>query len=152
MLQNKKKVKKTGSSAGAIIGVAATATIAYLLFGPEGKRNQKLAKGWALKMKGEILEKVEKLEEVSAPLYEKIVLDIGERYKKLKSLNIEDVEKEIDFLKKNWNKIEKEAKAKIKNETKKLATKKPVAKKAVAKKAIKKTVKKVAKKIEKEIE
>lgn len=147
MSKNKER-KTSGASTATVVGIAATATIAYLLFGPEGKRNQKLAKGWALKMKGEILDKLEKFEEVSAPLYEKVVLDIGERYKKLKTLNIEDVEKEIDFLKKNWNKIEKEAKAKIKEKANKRVAKKAVKKVAAKKAAAKKVVEKVIEKVE----
>lgn len=117
-----------GTAAGITVGVAAVGAIAYLLFGPDGKKNQKIVKGWAVKMKGEIMEELEKMEEISGPVYEKIVDKVGEKYKKIKNLDLEDVTKEIDSFKKNWKNIEKKSKAPTKKVVAKKMTKKTLAK------------------------
>lgn len=129
--KNMSKTQKSNSSektAGIVVGVAAVGAIAYLLFGPEGKKNQKIAKGWAVKMKGEIMEEIEKLEEISGPIYEKIVDKVGEKYKKIKNVDLEDVVTEINNFKKSWKEIEKKSKAPTKKVVAKKMTKKTLAK------------------------
>ena len=111
-MRKENQKNNTAAAAGIAVGVAAVGAIAYLLFGPDGKKNQKVVKGWAIKMKGEVLEELEKLEEVSEPIYEKIIDKVGEKYKKLKNLDLEDVIKEIDSFKKDWKNIEKKNKPK----------------------------------------
>lgn len=120
-----KKVTKTNkSSVGKVVaigaGVAALSVAAYMLFGPNGKKNQKALKGWAIKMKGEIIEKMEAVKDITAPVYEKIVSEVSAKYAKLKHIDPKDLENEVATLKKHW--------------------------KAMMKSATKKTVKKVAKK------
>ena len=67
----KKTVKKSGLSAKEVIGigagVAALSAAAYMLFGPNGKKNQKALRGWAVKMKGEIIEKFEEAKKTLDP-------------------------------------------------------------------------------------
>ena len=106
-------------------GVAALSVAAYMLFGPNGKKNQKALKGWAIKMKGEIIEKLEAVKDVTAPVYEKIVSEVAAKYAKLKHINTADIEAEVATLKKHWKNM---TKPKIKKPVKKL-TKKVVAKK-----------------------
>ena len=57
-----KKIVST-SGVGKVVavgaGIAALSVAAYMLFGPNGKKNKKAIKGWAIKMKGEIIEKLE---------------------------------------------------------------------------------------------
>lgn len=117
-----------GTAAGITVGVAAVGAIAYLLFGPDGKKNQKIVKGWAVKMKGEIMEELEKMEEISGPVYEKIVDKVGEKYKKIKNVDLEDVVTEINNFKKSWKEIEKKSKAPTKKVVAKKMTKKTLAK------------------------
>ena len=117
-----------GTAAGITVGVAAVGAIAYLLFGPDGKKNQKIVKGWAVKMKGEIMEELEKMEEISGPTYEKIIDKVGEKYKKIKNVDLEDVVTEINNFKKNWKEIEKKSKAPAKKVVAKKMTKKTLAK------------------------
>lgn len=122
-MRKENQKNNTAAAAGIAVGVAAVGAIAYLLFGPDGKKNQKVVKGWAIKMKGEVLEELEKLEEVSEPIYEKIIDKVGEKYKKLKNLDLEDVIKEIDSFKKDWKNIEKKNKPKAKKVVKKIVKK-----------------------------
>jgi Tfp pilus assembly protein PilP len=106
--------KKTASGVGAAVavgaGVMALSAAAYLLFGPEGKKHRKDLKSWMVKMKAEVMEKMEKAKELSTPAYEAILAGIETKYKALKNVDPMDVEKEIAELKKNWRAMAKGAK------------------------------------------
>lgn len=54
-------------------GAIALAAGTYYFFGPEGKIHRKKAGGWMIKMKGEIIEKIEQAEEVIEKVYHGIV-------------------------------------------------------------------------------
>jgi len=123
---NKKKISKTGAGLAAL-AVAAVAG-AYLFMGKEGTKNRKKVKGWMLKAKGEVLEKVEKLEgykEVDEKKYEAIVDTVMKKYKNIKSVNSKEAVTLANDLKKQWHAITKEAKKKGgKKKTKKASMKK----------------------------
>lgn len=124
-MTTKKVIKTNKPSVGKVVaigaGVAALSVAAYMLFGPNGKKNQKALKGWAIKMKGEIIEKMEAVKDVTAPVYEKIVSEVAAKYAKLKHIDPKDLENEVATLKKHW-------KAMMKSTAKK-TVKKVVAKK-----------------------
>ncbi|MDD4074297.1 MAG: hypothetical protein PHU17_02115 [Candidatus Pacebacteria bacterium] len=114
-------VKKTTSKKGNLgavvglgVGIAAASVAAYLLFGPDGEKNRKKVVGWTVKMKGEIIEKFEKVKEVTEPIYQEIVDEVSKKYSKLKGIDKEELEAVVGDLKKNWKKIIKEAKPKKK--------------------------------------
>lgn len=67
--------KSSGAATMMALGAAAVALAAssYYLFGPEGKIHRKKAAGWMLKMKGEIIEKLEEAGEVSEAAYHTII-------------------------------------------------------------------------------
>lgn len=130
------KKQKNESNVGKVValgaGVAALSVAAYILFGPNGKKNQKSIKGWAIRMKGEIIEKLETVKDVTAPVYEKIVADVAAKYGKLKNIDAKDLEAEVLNLKKHWKAIMKST---VKKGAKKVAKK--VVKKAKANKKTK---------------
>ncbi len=109
-----KKITKKGSGVGKAIavgaGVAALGAVAYLLMGPNGKKNRKAVKAWTVKMKAEVAEKMENMKEVTAPIYEKIVHEVADKYKKLKNIDSKDVQAEVNALKKQWSGMAKKAK------------------------------------------
>lgn len=113
--------KKTSVKEGILIGASALAISAagYFLFGPNGKQNRKKIKAWTVTAKGEVLEKIERLENVAEEKYHNIVDQVANKY--LKKVHIEDdeVEKFSKELKKYWKKIEKDLKPKKKASTKK---------------------------------
>lgn len=141
--------QKKGSDVGVVVGVAAgvaaIAAAGYFLFGPSGKANRKVIKGWTVKMKGEVLEKIEKLKEVTPETYNAIIDEVAAKYAKLKHINQEEIAMVTADLKKYWKVISRDVKAKQGGAKKKVAS----AKKAVTKTAAK-VVKKVAKKVAKE--
>lgn len=101
------------------VGIAAATAAAYLLFGPEGEKNRKKIIGWTVKMKGEIIEKLEKAKEITEPVYNEIVDEVSKKYSKLKNVDKKELDKVVEKLKKNWKKMEKDVKSKAKKEKEK---------------------------------
>ncbi len=145
--QNKAQNKSSdvGVAVGVAAGVAAIAAAGYFLFGPNGKNNRKVIKGWTVKMKGEVLEKIEKLKDITPEMYNAIIDEVAAKYAKLKHINGEEIAMVTTDLKKYWRVISRDVKAK-QGGAKKTVTR---AKKVVTK-VVKKAVKTVAKKVAKE--
>lgn len=119
----KKKVTKKGLTGGEMVGIGATVAAlgaaAYVLFGPDGKKNKKAIKGWAIKMKGEIIEKLEDAKEITEPVYHKIIDTVSAKYAKAKNIDAQDLEQAVSEVKKHWKTMMKDAKPKKKAKTKK---------------------------------
>jgi hypothetical protein len=69
----KKNTLSTQNLAVLGAGAIAFAISTYYFFGPLGKIHRKKAAGWMIKMKGEIIEKIEEAEEVTEEIYRDIV-------------------------------------------------------------------------------
>ncbi|MDQ3076034.1 MAG: hypothetical protein M3Q34_02805 [bacterium] len=111
-------------------GVAALSAAAYVLFGPEGKNNRKKIQGWAVKMKGEIIERMEESKELTESVYNQIVDEVSAKYAVAKGVTKEEVQSVVGELRKHWKMLVRDTKPKVQG-----AKKKAVAKvKAVAKK------------------
>ena len=68
------KIIKTG------VGLAALAAAGtYFLYGKKGAKNRKMIEGWTLKMKGEVLEKMETIKELNEDKYYKLVDTVAVR-------------------------------------------------------------------------
>jgi len=141
----KKDTKNDGMSAGGVAavgaGVVALAAASYYFFGPEGKKNRNSLKGWMIKMKGEIVEKMEDAGDLTEDIYNKIVDTVAAKYVKAGKIGEMELRMFSDMLKTQWKGI-------TKAHAKSSGAKKAPAKKAVAKKvtSVKKAVKKAAKK------
>jgi gas vesicle protein len=123
-----KKTKKGISAKTAVgigAGIAAISAAAYILFGPEGKKNRKAIRGWSVKMKGEIIEKFEQAKELTEPVYHQIVDTVKAKYAKLKNVDQKELEQVVTEIKKHWNTIKKDnaPKKKVKKIAKKAAKK-----------------------------
>lgn len=134
-----KNESNMGKMVAAGAGVVALSAAAYLLFGPEGKKHRKDLKSWMVKMKAEVMEKMEEAQELTVPVYEAIVNEVSEKYKALGNIDPTELSKEADALKKHLKMLQREAKAKLMEKlSKKAAPKakaKAPAKKVAAKKA-----------------
>ena len=115
---SKKKANKKGMSTGAVIGigasVAALSAAAYLLFGPDGKKNRKAIRGWAVKMKGDIIEKFEEANEITEPVYHKIVDEVKAKYSQFQNVDKKELEDLVADIRKHWKVIAKNTKSKSK--------------------------------------
>lgn len=101
-------MKKNNSNSNivkvAVIGASAAALAAgaYFFLGPKGKKNQKHLKAWVVKMKGDVIEKMEKVGDMSEELYHSIIDSVASKYAKGKSVTQEEVSEVADGLKKHW--------------------------------------------------
>ncbi len=137
-----KKVAKKGIGAGAKVGIgigltaaAVAAAGAYFLVGAKNAaQNRKKVKGWTLKAKGEVLEALEKAEEITADEYNDLVETATKAYGTVKEASKGEIKDFKNEMLEHWNKLEKN----------KIVKK--VVGSAAPKKAAKKTVKKAAKK------
>ena len=133
------KPAKKHVGAAVLGGLAAAAIIGgYLLYNnPEvraqAKKKVKSIKGWVVKAKGEVLEKVEKLKDINEQVYHSVVDTVMSKYAKLSNIDTTEVEQLAKELKTHWKSIQKELKQggaligstvkKVANETKKAVTK-----------------------------
>lgn len=100
-----KKSSKSSSKAKAIIGagVAASLVGAYFLYGSKNaKRNRQKVKSWTLKAKGEVLERLEGLKDVSEDVYNATVDTVTKKYSLIKSIDKKEVESLARTLKSLW--------------------------------------------------
>jgi gas vesicle protein len=124
------KKSKKGVSAktviGVVAGVAALSAAAYVLFGPEGKKNRKIIRSWAVKMKSEIIEKFENAKEITEPVYHEIINNVQAKYAKMKNVDQKELTNVVNEIKKHWKDLKKEAtrkKTKPAKKTKKIVRK-----------------------------
>ena len=61
-------------------------------------------------MKGELLEKVEKVKDIDEETYHKLVDELTQKYQKVKGMTVEELTELTKELKANWKKIKDEAK------------------------------------------
>jgi hypothetical protein len=107
-----KTKKRAGSGIGFGIATIAAAAAAgtYFLYGSgNSAKNRKKIKGWTLKAKGEVLEKIEKMKNIEERDYKSIIDTVAKKYKKLKSVNTKEVESLAKELKAQWKEINKTA-------------------------------------------
>ncbi len=131
--------KNEGTSAGTVVavgaGVIALAAASYFFFGPDGKKNRNNLKGWMVKMKGEIIEKMEDAKDMTEAAYEKLVDTVALKYAKAGKVSEQEIRLFANVLKQQWKGI-------VKSHNKASAVKK-------AAKTVVKTVKSEAKKVTK---
>jgi gas vesicle protein len=116
-----KKVE-TESKSGLVVGAAAAiaAFAGYYLFGPKGKDNRTKVRGWTLKAKGEVLEKLEKLEDISEDKYHSIVDSVMDKYKKVKTTTDDETDALEKELKQRFKHVVKDLKKSKKKVVKKV--------------------------------
>lgn len=112
-MARKNNANHTKAGLGLAAVAAATAAGAYFLYGSKhAAKNRKKVKGWALKAKGEVLHRMENAKsDITEIDYKGIVDSVVERYKKLKDVNLTEVEALRNELKSHWKNIAKEMKA-----------------------------------------
>lgn len=111
----KKTTKKSGSNAAEMIvlgaSLAGLAATAYFFLGPQGKKNQKHAKAWAIKMKADVIEKLETAREISEPVYHEIIDSVAAKYEKGMKASQEEISELARDLKKHWKTISNTARS-----------------------------------------
>lgn len=88
-------------------GVTALAATAYFFLGPEGKKHRTETKAWALKMRAEVMEKLEDAGDVSESAYHDIVDSVAAKYEKAMKEGSVEIGAVAHDLKKHWKNIGK---------------------------------------------
>jgi hypothetical protein len=117
--------KTVGVAALATAAVASIAGAVFLYGTDAGKKKRKQIRSWAIKAKGEVLEKLEKAKEVNETVYNDIVKKVMAKYEKVKDIDMKDFTELAKDLSAGWKHIKRELN--------------------IGKTAVKKTVKKVSK-------
>lgn len=91
------------------IGMAAIAAAgAYFIYGKVGAKSREKIKGWALQLKGEVLEKMEDLKDIDQETYYKLIDQTTERYKRVKRVSAAELAHITEELKNAWAHISKQ--------------------------------------------
>lgn len=129
----------------AIGAVASTIASAYYLYGSrEGQAARKNMAAWAVKMKGEVLEGLEKLKDVSEPKYKELVKKVSDKYAKVDKTELNKVTAEINAV---WSKMKKEVNAEILRRAEQIKKEEAKVNKEVINAGIKKAITKVKAKV-----
>ena len=103
----KKSTKLVG--AGLVLtAIAAAGT--YFLTGKRGAKNREKIAAWTLKMKGEVLEKMQEMKEVNKEAYLALVEEVAERYAKIEKVGAAEMKRLKEELKGAWAHIAKQTK------------------------------------------
>ncbi|MDO8512502.1 MAG: hypothetical protein Q7S57_04470 [bacterium] len=86
-------------------GIAGLAAAAYFFLGPKGKKHQRDVRAWAIKMKGDVIEKLEMAKEISEPVYHEIIDSVATEYEKGNKASHEEIGALAQDLKKHWKTI-----------------------------------------------
>lgn len=107
--------KNKGHATGVGIGlgmIAALAAGAYFLYGSkDGAKRRVKIRGWMLKAKGEILEKIEKMKEVNEEAYNSVIASVMSKYAALKNVDKTEVAAMVSDMKKHWGNISRQIKS-----------------------------------------
>ncbi len=150
--------QKLGLGVG-LTAAAVAAAGAYFLYGSDqAPQNRKKVKGWMLKAKGEVLEALEKAEQMTETEFQTVVDGVLKTYNKAQTLSKKDLKDFKAEMSDNWSGLLKSGVAKVmtaeqmakkvmakKAAPKKATAKKPATKKATSAKTAKAPAKKVAK-------
>jgi hypothetical protein len=122
--------KTVGAAAGVAAAAAAAAAGAYWLYGAkDAARHRKLAKSWMLKARAEMMDLVEKAQDIDKETYMQLAGEVAKRYAGVAGVTAAESKRLVQDLKSGWAYLQTQ--------------KKPAARKA---KAVAKSAKKVAKK------
>lgn len=109
---------KTEQLIGAGVGVAVVAALgAYFLYGKNGARNRGKISGWMLRLKGEVLEKVENIKELNEQEYYRVVDEISGRYANMEKVGTEEVKHLASELKGAWNQLKEQLESREPSDT-----------------------------------
>lgn len=119
-MKNNKKTSGVSAEKMVAIGAGAIALAAasFYLFGPEGKHHRKQAKGWMIKAKGEIIEKLEEAKEVSEPVYQSIVDSVTSAYANKNNITADELKEFTGRIRDQWKQISRLAMPKKKSSKK----------------------------------
>jgi hypothetical protein len=122
------QTKSTGGTIAAVAAIAALLAGTFLMTGKRGSKNRATVRGWMIRAKGEVLEQLESMKDVSMETYLGVVDTVLKRYKNMKDISAAELVELGDELRGHWKEI-----AKQKGTGRKSAKKKSIVKTSVKK-------------------
>lgn len=104
-MANGKNSRNRAGSGIALVAAAAAAAGAYFLYGKNGPRNRQKVRGWAVRVRGEVLERMEKMKEMNEGAYQGIIQSVARRYETLKNVDPAELGQLVSELKSYWQNI-----------------------------------------------
>ncbi|PJE64348.1 MAG: hypothetical protein COU90_02760 [Candidatus Ryanbacteria bacterium CG10_big_fil_rev_8_21_14_0_10_43_42] len=108
---------KKSTTEGVGIGLAALAAAAagaYFLYGKNGVKNRKKVKSWMFKMRAEVQDNIEKMQDVSKESYNRVVDETARHYSALKQVDRKELDQMVRELKGHWKSISSQVMKNIK--------------------------------------
>jgi NTP pyrophosphatase (non-canonical NTP hydrolase) len=97
---------------GAGIGLAALAAAgAYFIYRRREAKGRARVSDWALQLKGEVFENMERLKEINQTNYEQLADETADRYGRLKSISAAELARIRGELKDSWKRISRQLNA-----------------------------------------
>ncbi len=110
---------KVAMGVGLAALAAATAGAVFLYGTDAGKKKRKQIKGWMLKAKGEVLEQMENMKDLSEDAYTAVVDSVAKKYESMKDVDPVEVAALVRDLKSYWNVIKRQVEGKSNNKRRK---------------------------------
>ncbi|MEK7641842.1 MAG: hypothetical protein AAB365_02500 [Patescibacteria group bacterium] len=105
MTNHKHESHKTAIGFG-LAALAAAAAGAYYLYGSDKvSKNRRKVKSWMLKMKAEVMDKIEEAKELTEEGYQNIVDTAAEKYRALKDVDADEVSELANRMRSHWKDI-----------------------------------------------
>jgi len=82
--------------------IAAWAAL-YILY--NGKENAPKVKKWAINMEQEIVEKIDKVKDITEPVLTKIIDEVRDKYERMKDIDTDDLKKTVNTLRDHWSSV-----------------------------------------------
>ncbi len=117
--QESSNVQKVVAGLG-LVAIAAAAAGAIFLYGTDaGKKKRNQIKGWMLRMKGDVMDNMNKMKDWSESSYHAVVEKVAEKYQKMKDVDSEELGMIVKDLKQHWKNLKKHVEGTTKKPAKK---------------------------------
>jgi gas vesicle protein len=97
--------EKVATGMGIAGAIGAVAGSLFLYGTKAGAMQRKKIKGWSVKMKGEVLEKLENLKDITEEKYQATIDAVAVRYQRVKTIDPDELSALVNDLKKHWRNI-----------------------------------------------
>ncbi len=96
---------------GAGIGAAvlAAAAGAYFLYGKDGAKHRKKVRSWALRVKAEVMDRMEGMKEMTEEAYYSILDNVQQKYATLKEIPADELIALMGELRGHWKNLKRDA-------------------------------------------
>ena len=105
------KKKNAGKGLGLTAVALAAVAGSYYIYNKLDPKRKKKIETWTLRMKADVLDKLEGMKDVSKEAYEEVVDAVSAKYERLKDIDTNELKSLGKDLKKHWGGIQKSVKS-----------------------------------------